>query len=62
MSDEIVKTLTRLETKVETIEETLKELKSDLKTSKGPLLPVAGGLAGVIAAACTAYLGATGRA
>lgn len=62
MSEEIVKALTRLETKMEAVEQTISELKSDLKQPKTPVLPVAGGLVGLLAAACTAYLQATGQA
>lgn len=62
MSEEIVKALTRLETKVENIEHTITELKSELKQPKQPVLPVAGGLVGLVAAACTAYLQVSGQA
>lgn len=62
MSDDFVKALTRLETKMEAVEQTLSELKTELKQSKPPVLPVAGGLIGILAAACTAYLQTTGQA
>jgi hypothetical protein len=70
VSEEIVKSLTRLETKVEGIEQTIGELKSDLKsvvsngamTTKTPVLPVTGGLVGLAAALWTGYLQASGKA
>lgn len=62
MSEEIVKALTRLETKVENIEHVISELKSDLKSSKSPVIPVTGGVVGVLAMVWTAYLQATGQA
>lgn len=60
--EDIVKSLTRLETKLEGVEDTLTELKNDLKTPKTPVLPVTGGLVGLAAAVWTGYLQATGKA
>lgn len=61
-SEEIVKGLTRLETKLEAIELTIAELKSDLKTAKPPVLPVTGGVVGLVTAVWVGYLQATGQA
>lgn len=62
MNEEIVKTLTRLETKVEAIEQTIIELKTDLRSGHTPVLPVTGGVVGILAAAWTAYAQASGKA
>lgn len=61
-SEDIVKSLTRLETKLEAFEQSFSELKTDLKTPKTPVLPVTGGLAGLVAAVWTGYLQASGKA
>lgn len=60
--EEIVEALTRLSVKLEGIEQSLSEVKSDLKTGKGPVLPVTGGVAGLVAAIWTGYLQASGKA
>jgi hypothetical protein len=62
VSEEIVKALTRLETKMEFIELTVTELKSELKGGKLPVLPVTGGIVGLVAAIWTGYLQASGQA
>lgn len=63
MTDEdIVKALTRINTKLEYIEKSIDELKSSPSSSKSSVLPVTGGVVGLIAAACTGYLQATGHA
>lgn len=61
-SEDIVKALTRLEAKLEHVEQGLGELKNDLKTNKTPVLPVTGGVAGLVAAIWTGYLQARGQA
>ena len=61
-SEDVVKALTRLETKVEHVEKVIGELTNDLKTSKTPVLPVTGGVAGLVAAVWTGYLQARGQA
>lgn len=61
-SEDIVKALTRLDTKLEHVEQSITELKNDLKSSKTPVLPVTGGVAGLVAAVWTGYLQARGQA
>jgi hypothetical protein len=60
--EDIVKALTRIDTKLEYIEQSIVELRSAPSSSKLSVLPVTGGLVGLIAAACTGYLQATGHA
>jgi hypothetical protein len=62
ISEEIVERLTRLETTLGHVEQALGELKGELKTNKQPVLPTAGGVAGLVAAAWTGYLQARGQA
>lgn len=63
MTDEdIVKALTRIDTKLEYIEKTIGELQNGSNSSKLSVLPVTGGIAGMVAAACVGYLQATGHA
>lgn len=61
-NEDIVKALTRIETKLEFIEQTLTKVSAESNTTKLPVLPVTGGLVGLIAAAWTGYLQATGHA
>jgi hypothetical protein len=60
--EDIVKALTRIDTKLEYIEQSIVELRSGSTASKMAVLPVTGGLVGLIAAVCTGYLQATGHA
>jgi hypothetical protein len=60
--EDIVKALTRIDTKLEYIEETISELKNGSTSGKLSVLPVTGGIVGLVAAACTGYLQATGHA
>lgn len=63
MTDEdIVKALTRIDTKLEYIERTVEDLKIAPSSAKNGVLPVTGGLVGLVSAVCVAYLQATGRA
>lgn len=61
-SEDVVKALTRLETKLEHVERAIEQLQTDVKTSKAPVLPVTGGVAGLAAAVWTGYLQASGKA
>jgi hypothetical protein len=61
-NEDIVKALTRIETKLEFIEQAVTEVRSESNASKTPVLPVTGGLVGLLAAAWTGYLQATGHA
>lgn len=57
----VVKTLTRIETEVKHIKEDVSELKAALRPTRTPVLPVTGGIVGVLAMVWTAYLQASGQ-
>jgi hypothetical protein len=53
--------IVRIETDLKYIKRDVRELKETLKPVRSPVLPVTGGLVGVLAMVWTAYLQATGQ-
>lgn len=61
MEESLVKELTRLQVQMENVQKTIDELKAVIQPVKRPVLPVTGGVIGLLAMVWTAYLQATGQ-
>lgn len=61
MDEEMIKALTRLQVQMENLEKTVGELRLIFQPVKTPVLPVTGGVVGLMAMVWTAYLQATGK-
>lgn len=61
MDESLIKELTRLQVQMENVQKTIDELKSVIQPVKTPVLPVTGGIVGLLAMVWTAYLQASGQ-
>lgn len=62
MNDEqLITTLAELQSDMKYVKRDVKEIRDSLKPSRTPVLPVTGGIVGVLAMVWTAYLQATGQ-
>jgi hypothetical protein len=61
MEESLVKELTRLQVQMENVQKTIDELKMVIQPVKSPILPVTGGVVGLLAMVWTAYLQTSGQ-